>query len=334
MPDARAANLLTVKDLTVDFRTSNGWLTVVDGVSFDIRPGEIVGLVGESGSGKSVTSLALMRLLPPRASRIARGSVMLGDVDLTTLPERRLADLRGNEISMIFQEPMTSLNPAFTIGTQITETVRAHRSVSRAAALRRAIEVLELVGIPRPDRAVRSYPHELSGGMRQRAMIAMAIACEPKLLIADEPTTALDVTVQAQVLDVLRSMRAELGMAILFITHDLGVVAELCDRVAVMYSGQIVESAPVVDLFVSPNHPYSDGLLRSRPTLDGAGMTLRPRPGSPTAPGEITSGCRFAPRCVHATELCVRDDIDMRLTSDERAARCVRIGEWQMEPVP
>jgi oligopeptide/dipeptide ABC transporter ATP-binding protein len=332
MGDAPGADaVLSVEGLAVDFRRGKDWTRVVDDVSFSIAPGEILGLVGESGSGKSVTSLAVMRLLPPRTSRIANGVASFGGEDLLAVPERRLSDVRGNAMAMIFQEPMTSLNPAFTIGGQIAETVRRHRGVNRREARRRAVEVLELVGIPRPDRTVRSYPHEISGGMRQRVMIAMAIACEPKLLIADEPTTALDVTVQAQVLDVLRSMRDALGMAILFITHDLGVVAELCDRVAVMYAGQIVENADVEALFAEPRHPYTGGLLRSRPGVEVAYEELRPIPGAPPAPGEITTGCRFAPRCPHVIDRCVASDVQMFSTGPRRDSRCIRAPELLVE---
>ncbi|HEY2427675.1 MAG TPA: ABC transporter ATP-binding protein, partial [Acidimicrobiales bacterium] len=257
--------LLQVEGLTVQFATAGGWLTVVDGVGFSVGEGETVGLVGESGSGKTVSALAVMGLLPRRAARVAAGSVRFGDDDLTTLGADAMQRLRGDELSMIFQEPMTCLNPAFTVGDQIAESVRWHRRVSRADARKRAVEMLDLVGIPEAHRRARDYPHAFSGGMRQRVLIAIALACEPRLLIADEPTTALDVTIQAQVLELLQSLQQAMGMAVLFVTHDLGVVAGICDRVVVMYAGQVVEQEGVGPLFARPRHPYTHALLESMP---------------------------------------------------------------------
>ncbi|MFL5096644.1 MAG: ABC transporter ATP-binding protein, partial [Xanthobacteraceae bacterium] len=261
------AQLLRVSDLRTSFFTSDGEVRAVDGVSFDIGDGQTVGLVGESGCGKSVTALSIMQLLPKSTGRIGGGEIQFQGRDLAGLPEQEMRRVRGNEISMIFQEPMTSLNPAFTIGEQLIEGIRVHRDVSAQDARAHAIEMLRRVRIPSPERRIDEYPHKLSGGMRQRVMIAMALACEPRLLIADEPTTALDVTIQAQVLDLMRTLREETGTAIILITHDLGVVAELADEVVVMYSGLIVERAPVARLFEQPQHPYTVGLLGSIPSL-------------------------------------------------------------------
>src|SRR5829696_9090004 len=259
--------ILTVDNLSVDFLTENGWATVVQDVSFQVGAGETVGIVGESGSGKTVTSMAVMGLIPQPPGRIPSGSIKLEGVDLLTLSKKHLEDVRGDRMSMIFQEPMTSLNPAYTVGDQIAETMRRHLGLSRKDARKRAVDMLSRVHIPNATRRAKSYPHEFSGGMRQRVMIAMALCCEPTLLIADEPTTALDVTVQAQVLALIREIQADMGMSILFITHDLGVVADVCDRVVVMYAGQVVEHAPADELFHTPSHPYTDGLLKSMPAM-------------------------------------------------------------------
>jgi len=293
-------------------------------VSFSVAPGETLGLVGESGSGKTVTSLSIMQLIPMPPGRFSGGRIVFDDQDLTRLPEQQLRRLRGNDIAMVFQESMTSLNPAFTIGDQIAEVVRVHRGLGRRAALDRAVEVLDLVGIPSPRERVRAYPHEFSGGMRQRAAIAMALACEPRLLIADEPTTALDVTVQAQVLTLLRELQQRFGMAMLFITHNLGVVADICDRVAVMYAGQIVEIAGVDALFRAPGHPYTDGLLRAMPQLGRRGERLAVVPGVPPMPWAMPEGCRFHPRCPHEQPICRGAAPALHPTAPGQLSRCVR----------
>jgi peptide/nickel transport system ATP-binding protein len=297
--------LLQVNDLSVTFvRRGRRDVQAVDGVSFTVDSGETLGLVGESGSGKSVTALAIMGLLPRRGVRVT-GSVSFEGRELLTLRQDDLRDLRGRDIAMVFQDPLSSLNPVVPIGTQVTEVLARHRGMSGAAARKEAAALLELVGIPDPQRRLKEYPHQLSGGMRQRALIAMAVACKPKLLIADEPTTALDVTIQAQILELLKGLVREQGTALMLITHDLGVVAGLCDRVNVMYSGRIVEQADRRTLFVSPRHPYTTGLLGSIPRLDSAeGSPLQPIPGSPTDTLPWPSACAFAPRCPRALEVC------------------------------
>ena len=295
--------VLEVDDLVTTFRTPDGVAPAVDGVSFEVRAGETLGVVGESGCGKSVTALSILGLVPSPPGCVERGTALLGDRDLLALPERTLADVRGNEIAMIFQEPMTSLNPVLTVGYQIAETVRRHDGGTRPGAMRRAVEMLDLVGIPEAARRAREYPHQLSGGMRQRAMIAMALSCEPKVLIADEPTTALDVTIQAQVLDLIRELQGRLGTAVILITHDLGVIAETAHRVVVMYAGRKVEEADVTTLFDAPLHPYTRGLLASVPTLDAlrdgaAGeRRLAEIPGIVPKLAGLPDGCAFAPRC-------------------------------------
>jgi peptide/nickel transport system ATP-binding protein len=321
--------LLSVEGLGIDFLTDRGWVPVVEDVSFSVAAGETLGLVGESGSGKTVTSLAVMQLVPMPPGRFSGGRIVFDGRDLMALGERTLRTVRGNDIAMVFQESMTSLNPAFTIGDQISEAVRAHLALPRRAAHDRAVEVLDLVGIPSPRERADAYPHEFSGGMRQRAAIAMALACEPRLLIADEPTTALDVTVQAQVLELLRSLQQRFHMAMLFITHNLGVVADICDRVAVMYAGQVVEVASVDDLFASPAHPYTEGLLRAMPQLGRRGERLAVVPGTPPMPWDMPDGCRFHPRCPYAADVCRRAQPDLRALGDDtgRTSRCARIGE-------
>jgi peptide/nickel transport system ATP-binding protein len=300
------APLLEVDDLKTHFFTRDGIVRAVDGVSFSIRPGETLALVGESGCGKSVTSLSIMRLIAS-PGRIVSGAVRFQGRDLAGLSEPEMRKVRGNEISMIFQEPMTSLNPVLTIGRQVAETLVLHRGMGRAEATERAIEMLHLVNIPEPARRAGEYPHQMSGGMRQRVMIAMALACDPKLLIADEPTTALDVTIQAQILDLMRELQAKSGAAILLITHDLGVVAEMAQRVVVMYAGRKVEEAPVGELFARPRHPYTRGLMNSMPRL-GAGHGARRRlqeiPGMVPSLREPIAGCAFATRCSHAVDGC------------------------------
>jgi peptide/nickel transport system ATP-binding protein len=324
---------LTVENLTVEFATREGWSRVVSDLSFSVRVGETLAIVGESGSGKSVTSLACMGLLPPRISRVTSGRAVFGNHDLLSIPRAALEDLRGDRVSMAFQEPMTSLNPAHRVGDQIAEVIERHRGMSRRQAQRRVIETLELVGIPQPEIRAKAYPHEFSGGMRQRVMIAMSIACEPDLLIADELTTALDVTVQAQVLDVLKSLRDELGMALIVITHDLGVVADIADRVMVMYAGRTVEAAGVEDLFERPRHPYTEGLLRSMPLI-GRNRRLDSIPGQPPAPspGQGQMGCSFAPRCPYRTYACTTAEPPLVDVTGGRS-RCLRTEELNLRGV-
>jgi peptide/nickel transport system ATP-binding protein len=295
-----AEPLLCVEDLRVEFPTADGVVHAVDGVSFQVGRGRKLGIVGESGSGKTVAALTVLGLTRAQGARVS-GRILFEGRDLTALPESQLRAIRGNEIAMVFQDPLSSLHPLYRVGAQLVEAMRAHRDIPKARARTRAIELLGLVGIPAPARRVDDYPHELSGGMRQRAMIAMALAGDPALLIADEPTTALDVTVQAQILALLERLQRELGMAIVLITHDLGVVAEMADDVAVMYAGRIVESAPVEALFAGPEHPYTWGLLKSIPTLSGPrARDLVPIPGSPPSLIDRPSGCHFHPRCPYA----------------------------------
>jgi oligopeptide transport system ATP-binding protein len=297
--------LLTVEDLVVRFRTHEGTIHAVNGVSFELEEGERLGLVGESGCGKSVTNLAIIRLLPKPAGRIEGGRVLFEGQDLVRLREEEVRDIRGSDIAMIFQDPMTSLNPVLTIEEQMVETIQAHRKVTKEAARARAIELLEMVGIPQPDKRLRSFPHQFSGGMRQRVMIAMALALEPKLLIADEPTTALDVTIQAQVLELLAKLTTDLSTALILITHDLGVVAGMTQRINVMYAGFIVEAAPTAELFEHPSHPYTVGLLHSIPRLDeSGGEQLIPIEGRPPDMRRAPTGCPFAPRCAWRVAAC------------------------------
>jgi oligopeptide/dipeptide ABC transporter ATP-binding protein len=303
-----ADTLLAVTDLHTQFRSGDEIARAVDGVSFTLRRGETLAIVGESGSGKSVTSLSIMRLVPTPPGEITAGRVLFRDHDLLRVPERAMRRIRGNEIGMIFQEPMSSLNPLLKVGEQIAEVVRAHRGLGRAAAHRHAIDMLARVKIPDPELRASEYPHRLSGGMRQRVMIAMALACHPSLLIADEPTTALDVTIQAQILDLMRGLQAELAMSLLFITHNLGVVAEIADRVAVMYAGRIVEQGSVAAVFARPLHPYTIALLASIPRVEGGGRDPAHRlsaiPGQVPSAAALPQGCAYAPRCARATDLC------------------------------
>src|SRR5665647_1480788 len=296
--------LLEVRDLTTCFKVDGGEFTAVDGISFSVQSGRTLGIVGESGCGKSVTSLSIMDLLPKGQGRIAGGSITFDGVDLVQLSTPAMRALRGNRIAMIFQEPMTSLNPAFTIGDQLIEAIRCHRDLDHAAARAHAIEMLRRVRIPSPEQRMDAYPHKLSGGMRQRVMIAMALSCEPQLLIADEPTTALDVTIQAQVLELMRTLRANTGAAIMLITHDLGVIAELADEVVVMYAGRVVERASVAGLFAEPQHPYTIGLLGSIPKLHLKQSRLAAIEGQVPPPTAVMAGCRFAPRCPFAEARC------------------------------
>ncbi len=321
--------LLSVRDLAIEFHTENGVVRVVDGVSFDVAPGEVLGLVGESGSGKSVTSLAIMRLLASPPAQIVGGSVRLNGRELLTMSHREMRGIRGSEIAMVFQDPMTSLNPAFTVGNLLNEVLRRDGFMNKPATVARALELLDLVGIPDPKSRLRDYPHQLSGGMRQRALLAVALAREPKLLIADEPTTALDVTVQAQILDLLRRLRSELNMGIVFITHDLSVVADFCDRVAVMYAGRIVEHKSVDALFARPGHPYTEGLLGAIPQLGVAGEELRSIPGVVPTPFAMPKGCRFGPRCPYAEPRChVPGALDAH--ADHRTM-CLRSAELKLQ---
>ncbi len=312
--------LLDVRDLRVSFPTPAGDVHPVDGVSFSLERGRTLALVGESGCGKSLTSLALLRLVP-EPGRISGGSIRLGGEELTTLAEREMRAVRGGRIAMVFQDPMTSLNPVLRTGTQVTEAIRAHRNLSRAAARDRALALLTEVGIPDPARRIDEYPHQLSGGMRQRVMIAIALAAEPEVLVADEPTTALDVTVQAQILELLGRLQQERRMAILLITHDLGVVAGRADHVAVMYAGQVVESAPTAALFAAPSHPYTQGLFTSVPSIDGPLQRLVPIGGTVPAPSAWPEGCRFAPRCPQRFEPCGQP-APVALVGPEHHARC------------
>jgi oligopeptide transport system ATP-binding protein len=316
--------LLDVRDLCTEFRTEEGVVRAVDGVSFRIDRGEIVGLVGESGCGKSVASLSVLGLLPKPQGRIAGGAVRFGGRELTGLSDRELRQIRGNRVAMVFQDPMTSLNPYLRIGEQIAEVGELHQGLSRREARRRAVELLERVGIPDPAARARSYPHELSGGMRQRVMIAMALLCDPELLIADEPTTALDVTVQAQILGLLCELRRERSMAMVLISHDLGVIAGTCDRVLVMYAGRIVESAPVAELFRDPTHPYTRALLRSVPRVGGAARRrLESIEGlPPRLDAGLPDACRFAPRCGDARDACWRREPPLVENAPGRARRC------------
>ena len=316
--------LLDIENLKVVFRGDRGRMThAVDRVDLTVRPGQTLGLVGESGCGKSVTALAIMGLLPKGAADVS-GRVSFDRADLLGLTDREMRDLRGDRLAMIFQEPMTSLNPAFSIGEQIVETLTRHRGLSRQQAHARAIDLLRLVKIPSPEIRVDDYPQRLSGGMRQRAMIALALACEPRLLIADEPTTALDVTIQAQILELMRDLKASTNAAIILITHDLGVVAEVCDEVAVMYAGEIVERAPVDVLFAAPQHPYTVGLLGSIPRLDWAVDELAAIDGLVPNMAAPPSGCRFAPRCPFVRESCTKAPPPMLSIGASHETRCIR----------
>ena len=322
-----ATPLLSVRNLRTVFGTMQGEVTAVDDVSFDVVPGEVLGIVGESGSGKSVTALSIMGLLPQPPGRVAGGEILFEGRDLLKLSPGALRQMRGSAIGMIFQEPMTSLNPVFTIGDQISETVRVHERIGAQAARNRAIEMLEKVGIPSPARRIDDYPHQLSGGMRQRVMIAMALSCSPKLLLADEPTTALDVTIQAQILDLLRDLQQEFHMAIVIITHNMGVIAEFADRVAVMYAGRIAEQGPVGQIFDAPAHPYTIGLLSSTPDMISEVPRLRTIPGTLPSLYELPAGCRFAPRCGRRIDACESGRPAMRALDADHQAACIRVDE-------
>ena len=318
--------VLRVEDLTVEFMSPGGPLRAVDEVSFELGEGEVLGLVGESGSGKTVTCRALIRLLPSRRARITRGAVRVGGLDLMSLPESAMQRVRGERIGMIFQNPTSHLDPVMTIGEQIGESLRFHKRMTRREAASRAIELLRQVGIPDPALRSRSYPHELSGGMRQRAMIAVALAGEPGILIADEPTTALDVTVQAQILRLLLDLRDRAGLSIILITHDLGVVAETCETVAVMYAGRIVERAGKRELLRAPLHPYSQGLIRSQPGAGAPQAELPSIPGQPPSLADLPQGCRFHPRCAYVVERCREVRPPLADAGEGRRSACLR---WQ-----
>jgi peptide/nickel transport system ATP-binding protein/oligopeptide transport system ATP-binding protein len=316
------ANALEVADLTTVFHTRDGVMHAVNGVSFTLAAGELLAVVGESGSGKSVAMMSLLQLLPSPPADITRGRVVFDGVDLTRLSPSRIRAIRGRRIGFVFQDPMTSLNPVFSVGYQIMEPLREHLGMNRKQARRRAIELLELVGIPSATRRVDDYPHQFSGGMRQRVVIAMALACDPEVLIADEPTTALDVTVQAQILELVRDLRRKLGMAVIWITHDLGVAAGISDRVLVMYGGQVVELAPVGALFDRPRHPYTRALLDSLPARHAANERLRTIEGSPAVLREAPASCSFAPRCAFAFERCRRQNPPLIAVGDGHEAAC------------
>jgi oligopeptide/dipeptide ABC transporter ATP-binding protein len=320
--------LLEVRDLRVTFRTAAGLARAVDGLALVIEAGETVGLVGESGCGKSVTSLALLRLVEPEGQVASGSSVRLEGRELLALPHKEMRQVRGNHIAIVFQEPATALNPVLTIGDQVAEVVRTHHKVTAKAAWRQAVDMLAQVGIPDPAQAATSYPHQLSGGMRQRALIAMALVCHPKLLIADEPTTALDVTIQAEILELLKDLQQRLGMAVLLITHNLGVVAETTQRVYVMYAGQVVEAAPTSELFAAPAHPYTEGLLAAMPRLDRPAQRLAAIPGQVPPATAWPEGCRFRPRCPYAWDKCL--ELPPLLQAAEgHTARCWLVAEPQ-----
>ncbi len=315
--------LLQVSDLCIDLLTRDGAVRLVDGVSFAVSPGEVLGVAGESGSGKTLTALSMLRLLPPGRMRVS-GDITFEGRDVLALRREQLRQLRGSEVAMVFQEPMVSLHPSWTIGEQIAETVRTHLHVSREQARERAIEVLDLVHIPDPQRRVRQHPHEMSGGMLQRVMIAMALSCRPKLLIADEPTTALDVTVQAQLIDLLRELHDEFGMAMIVVSHDLSLLATFCERLMVMYGGQVIEDGSVREVFGAPRHPYTEALLSATIEPEQRGSELATIPGSPPDPHELPQGCRFSPRCSYVTEACVEEVPALQLLASERRVRCLR----------
>jgi oligopeptide/dipeptide ABC transporter ATP-binding protein len=320
------SHLLEVKNLQTQFPTRAGLVRAVDGVSFHLDEGELLGLVGESGCGKSITALSLMRLVG-EPGKIVGGEVWFGGENLLKVSEARMREIRGDDIAMIFQDPMTSLNPVYTVGEQIAEALRLHRNLNRKQTREAAVEAMREVSIPDPVRRADDYPHQLSGGMRQRVMIAMALACDPKLLIADEPTTALDVTIQAQILELIDGLRRTRNLAVLLITHDLGVVAEVADRVAVMYTGRIVEESPVAEVFARPKHPYTEGLLRSVPKLTVAGVKKEERlstiEGTVPKPTNLPPGCHFAPRCPHRMPRCTEGDIPLYQLDGGASVRCV-----------
>jgi oligopeptide/dipeptide ABC transporter ATP-binding protein len=314
--------LLQIRDLRTYFFTLSGIVRAVDGISFDLAPGETLGLVGESGCGKSVTALSIMRILPEPAGRIAGGSILFRGKELTALPEKEMEKIRGEKIAMVYQEPMTALNPAFTIGDQLGEVFRFHQGLGKREALQKAVDLLQQVGIPSPGTRVKDYPHQLSGGMRQRAVIAMAMACNPEILIADEPVTALDVTIQAQILDLILNLRSRMGMTLILISHDLGVVANMVKRVIVMYAGRIVESAGVQEVFRSPLHPYTRGLFQSIPRIGRRVDNLPEIPGSVPNLLNLSAGCKFANRCPEVMDRCRAEEPPLFAAGDGHFSRC------------
>ncbi|MGI8386986.1 ABC transporter ATP-binding protein [Robertmurraya sp. P23] len=314
--------VLDVKQLQTTFFSADGEIPAVDQISFSVNKGEILGIVGESGCGKSVTSLSIMKLVPQPPGKITNGEIWLNGENIVQASEKRMREIRGNEVAMIFQEPMTSLNPLFTIGNQLIEGIRIHKKMSKKEARIEAIQMLKLVGLPRAEQIIDEYPHQLSGGMRQRVMIAMALSCHPRLLIADEPTTALDVTIQAQILALMKDLNEKLDTAIVMITHDLGVVADLCQRVIVMYAGKIVEEAEVRDIFKNPKHPYTMGLLQSVPDVREKKERLYSIPGNVPKPGSIQKGCRFAARCDKAHDRCYIEDPKLYQLENSQSVRC------------
>lgn len=318
-------NILEVKGLKTQFFTESGVVKAVDGVDFTVRRGEVLGIVGESGCGKSVTSLSIMKLVG-QPGEIVDGQIIFDNEDLVNMPESRMVKIRGNRISMIFQQPQSSLNPVFRVGEQLAEVLYIHQDLGKDAGHKRAVELLSMVGIPEPESRVNAFPHEMSGGMAQRVMIAMALACVPELLIADEPTTALDVTIQAQILDLMRNLRSKMETSIILITHDLGVVAEMCDRVVVMYAGRIVEESPVLELFESPKHPYTAALIGSTPVLGQAEKQLDTIPGSVPNLIDLPPGCKFAPRCLPRVEnelaICIEEEPELKQLASNRWVRC------------
>lgn len=321
---SQAETILEIKDLCVEFQTVEGVVHAVDHLNYTLHKGEKLGIVGESGSGKSVSSLGMMQLIPNPPGRITGGEILYHGKDLVKASEKEMQKIRENEISMIFQEPMTSLNPIIKCGKQIAESLRLHRGMKKKEAMEEAVRMMRAVGIANPEVRAHEYPHQMSGGMRQRVMIAMALACQPQILIADEPTTALDVTIQAQILDLIRELNESMGTSVVFITHDLGVVSELCDTVIVMYTGHIVEQAPVKELFESPKHPYTKGLLNAIPKITRERNPLETIEGMVPNPTERIEGCSFSPRCPYATDQCRKAEPPMAELSDGRLVRC-----WQ-----
>lgn len=318
----KTETIVSVENLKTYFYTEDGVVPAIDGVSFEIRKGETLAIVGESGSGKSVTSLSIMGLIPSPPGRIEAGDIHFHNESLLDKTEKEMRQIRGNQISMIFQEPMTSLNPVYKIGDQIMESIILHQKLTKNEAKKEVIRLLNLVGIPEPERRINQYPHELSGGMRQRVMIAIALACNPEVLIADEPTTALDVTIQNQILALMKKLKKETNMSIMLITHDLGVVAEMADRVVVMYSGQVVEQGDIFTIFENPKHPYTEGLLRSMPSVEKRSGKLYAIDGVVPNPLNLPKGCRFAPRCEYATALCHEEMPEIQSINDDEVVRC------------
>ncbi len=320
-------NLLEVRDLRTYFYTDDGVVKAVDGVEFEVKAGETIGIVGESGCGKSITAMSILRLIQSPPGKIVSGEILFEGEDLVKVSEKRIREIRGNSISMIFQEPMTSLNPVFTAGYQIEEILKLHQNLDEKEAREKAIEMIRMVGIPNPERIADEYPHQLSGGMRQRIMIAMALACRPKMLIADEPTTALDVTIQAQILDLMNDLKEKLNTSIMLITHDLGVIAEMADHVIVMYSGKVVEDAPTIELFENPKHPYTIGLMSSIPSLAKEGQRLETIPGVVPNPLYLPKGCYFHPRCKYATSECREVQPELVEIAPGHKSACLRAQE-------